>query len=122
MQARNVPVVAMPTAIAKDRAGVVRAGKPWRPGAYLGAAPTSNVVVAGLANKGTVAARSGGAKSGAGGTFTVLRGTWLELTARPKAGNRFVAWAGACAGQRGPVCMVRAGTANVSVVARFART
>ncbi|MCW2923546.1 MAG: hypothetical protein JWM98_950 [Thermoleophilia bacterium] len=118
---RHVPVVAMPTSIDRDRAGVSRAGRAGRPGAYVGAAPSSVVKVTGLASRGSVTARSGGSAKGAGGSFAVLRGSWLELTARPARGKRFVAWGGACAGQRGTTCVLRAARATVPVTAKFTR-
>ena len=116
---RRVPVVAMPRAVARDRAGVARAGQAWRPGAYLGDAPTSTVSITGLAGGGTVTARSGGLVRGSGGSIVVLRGDWLELTARPAAGRRFAGWSGACAGQRGTTCLVQAVAHTVAVGARF---
>lgn len=116
---RRVPPVAMPRVIARDRAGVARAGKPWRPGAYLGDAPASTVSISGLASGGTVTARSGGLVRGSAGSIVVLRGDWIELTARPAAGRRFLGWSGACAGQRGTTCLVQAIGPALTVGARF---
>jgi hypothetical protein len=116
---RGVPVVEMPTTVLRDRAGVLRAGQPWRPGAYLGDAATSTVRVGGLAGRGTVTSRADGVLRGAGGSLVVLRGDWLELTARAVAGRRFTAWTGVCAGQRGTTCLVRASTATLDLGVQF---
>jgi hypothetical protein len=115
---RGVPAVTMPATLERDRAGLVRADHPWRPGAYVDTAPTTTVT-ARLTGRGRLTARAGGKITGTGGSLSVLRGDWLELKATPASGQKLLAWSGACAGQPGPTCLVRATAATLTLAARF---
>jgi hypothetical protein len=105
--ARGVPPVTMPTVVERDRAGRIRADAPTQPGAYVGPAAVTTVAVTGTGSGGRVTAR--------GGTLSLLRGGWVELAARPATGRAFAAWGGACAGQRGATCLLRADRAQLAV-------
>lgn len=115
---QDAPVVTMPTSVATDRAGRARAGSAWAPGAYLAAPATTAITVATSGRPGSVAVRGASTKAS---KLSMVRGDWVELTARAKPGSRFASWGGACTGQSGPVCLVRAKGARMTVVARFRR-
>jgi hypothetical protein len=105
--ARGVPAVAMPTTIERDRAGRLRSASPWRPGAYTADAPSTSVRIM-ITGAGTVRTRTGALLRDHGGWLTVLRGDWIELSAVALPGHRLAQWGGACAGQRGPDCVLPA--------------
>jgi hypothetical protein len=111
---RGVPAVAMPTSVALDRVGAARTRANWRPGAYVGDAPASSLRVS-TTGPGSVTNRAGGTLTGKGGWYTVLTGDWVELTARPAAGKKFLRWTGVCAGQ-GATCLVHPVNSTVLVI------
>jgi hypothetical protein len=115
---RGVAPVTMPATLERDRAGLVRADRPWRPGAYLEEAPITTVTGR-IAGRGTLTARAGEVLRGTGGSLVVLRGDWLELRARAATGQKFLGWSGACAGQSGSTCLVRGTGAALALAARF---
>ena len=115
---RGVPAVTMPVTVERDRAGLVRAGQPWRPGAYLGAPPQATVTVR-ITGAGTLTTRTSSARRGHGDRLVVLPGDWIELRARPAAPARFRGWGGACAGQPGTTCLLRVTGEKATVTAEF---
>jgi hypothetical protein len=116
----RVPAVALPTTLGRDRAGRPRTPTS-PPGAYVAAPPLASVVVRGASPAGRVTARSVARCTTSPCSIRVLRGDWVELVARPAAGRSFAGWGGACARQRGPVCVVHAAAARTSVVVHYRR-
>jgi hypothetical protein len=115
---RGIAPVTMPVTLDRDRAGVVRADRPWRPGAYLEEAPITTVTGR-ITGRGTLTARAGGVIRGTGGSLILLRGDWLELRARAATGQKFLGWSGACAGQSSPTCLIRGTGAAIALTAGF---
>ncbi len=115
---RDVEPVTMPVTVDRDRAGLARADRPWRPGAYVQDAPTTTVTGR-ITGRGTLTVRAGGGIRGTGGSLLVLRGDWLELKAKAAVGQKFLGWSGACAGQRGSTCLVRGTGASIALTVRF---